>query len=786
MNFQSGVKLLLAVVAALLAVTSAHAQKSPGTQELLERYCFQCHSADDAEGDVRLDQFAADDFDLFERIYEQVSSEQMPPGDESQPSGKERKQLVNHFLDLAKKSSVPATAALRRLNKREYGNTVRDLLGLDEGIFDPAKFIYKDEVEGFDTDADSLVTSNELLLEYLKAANFSLQQALFSLAAKQPRPDVINVDPRKMTGAAGRFETRSRNAYVFRIGLSKIYDRSPKRLINRPGRYRITVTASAIGKDRYPIPFTPGDKAPILAIGTMSGDRSAASEVDQHEETFTLKYNKEQTFQVERQIDKGFHPYLSFVNGAKKPMVLIRAGLRRKTLTKKDVAGPYVGPGIRVTQFKIEGPFYDDWPPKSVQTALGNDSIPDFNDAKARLVLLGRFAKRAFRRNVSRQEMDLWVKYLKTRHDASGNWKDAVIETMTAMMASPDFLYLREDEGALDAWQLANRLSYFCWSTMPDDQLFSLAESGKLTEPEVLKQQVERLLGDERSRRFSDSFVNQWLALDTLGTMPPDKKLFRLYNSALESAMRSETLQFFRHVFQKNRSVEDFIDSDYTFLNSKLAELYDVPFQDRGKADKGQVVFAKLPRNSDRGGILGHASMLTLTSNGVETSPVERGVWVLEHFMGTPPPPPPEEVPALVPDQNGAQSVRQLLEKHRTDSACMTCHRRIDPLGFALEAYDPIGRSRTRYSKRQKVSTQGRFNGQKFDDIDGLKRILASDIRPFARNLIVRIAEYAKGRKLVAADYPTVETILASVEKKNFRLKDIVFHVVTSDLMTHK
>ena len=786
-NFDRIAILLLFVVAGMLGATSdVGAQESARTQKLLKKYCFQCHNADDAEGDVRLDQFGADDFDLFERIYEQISSKQMPPGDEAQPTAKERKQLADHFLNLAKTSSVPETAALRRLNKREYGNTVRDLLGLDEGIFDPAKFIYKDEVEGFDTEADSLVTSNELLLEYLKAADFSLQQALFSLDPKRPRPNVINVDTRKMTGAASRFMTRGRDAFIFRVGQSKIHDRGPDRLIDRPGRYRITVTASGIDKNRYPVLFTPGENPPILAIGTMSGNRLAASEVDPHVETFTLKYDKEQTFQVERQIDKGFHPYLSFVNGAKKPAVLIRAGLRRKKLTKKDAAGPYVGPGIRVTQFKIEGPFYDVWPPKSVQTTLDSDSIPDFNSAKARLFLLGRFAKRAFRRKVSRDEMDLWVKYLKTRRGASGNWNDAVIETMTAMMASPDFLYLREGEGELDAWQLASRLSYFCWSTMPDEELFSLAESGKLTGPEVLQKQVKRLLGDERSQRFSDSFVDQWLALDTLGSMPPDKKLFREYNSELESAMRSETLQFFRHVFQENRSVEDFIDSDYTFLNSKLANLYKVPFKAQGKTNKGEVVFAKLPRNSGRGGILGHASMLTLTSNGVETSPVERGVWVLEHFMGTPPPPPPEEVPALVPDQNGAQSVRQLLEKHRSDSACMKCHRRIDPIGFALESYDPIGRFRTKYSKRQKVSTQGRFNGQKFDNVVGLKKILSKDVRPFARNLIVRIAEYAKGRKLVAADYPTVEAILDSTEKKNYRLQDIVYQIATSDLMTRK
>ena len=197
-------------------------------------------------------------------------------------------------------------------------------------------------------------------------------------------------------------------------------------------------------------------------------------------------------------------------------------------------------------------------------------------------------------------------------------------------------------------------------------------------------------------------------------------------------------------------------------------------------------MLTRLPAGSQRGGILGHASVLTLTSNGVETSPVVRGVWVLDHFLGTPPPPPPKEVPALVPDLNGAQSVRQMLEKHRSDPACMKCHQRMDPLGFALEAFDHVGRFRTKYSKQQEVSTEGRFKGENFNDISGLKQILSSDVRPFARNLIVRIAEYAKGRKLVATDYQTVEAILTATDARDFRLQDIVREVANSDLMTHK
>ncbi len=270
--------------------------------------------------------------------------------------------------------------------------------------------------------------------------------------------------------------------------------------------------------------------------------------------------------------------------------------------------------------------------------------------------------------------------------------------------------------------------------------------------------------------------------------------------------MLEETRRYFGYVLNENRSVRDFIDSDYSFVNRGLANLYGVPFQPVAGASSGSVgpwtttaagspshstnrggfVKVTFPPNAQRGGLLGHGSILTLTANGVETSPVERGVWVLADLLGTPPPPPPKEVPAITPDLNGAETVRDLLEKHRSDAACMECHRRMDPLGFALEAYDPIGRFRTKYSKTQRVSTEGNYLGKNFADVTELKQILSTDIRPFARNLIIRIAEYAKGRTLVAADYATVESIVNETESNDYRLKDVVIAIATSELMTHR
>lgn len=776
-----------------IAFVACFVDALPAQQVSLQKFCVRCHGQDTQEGDVRLDKLPSGDADLYTRIYEQLSSQQMPPDDELQPSREERAQLAARFLELAKQSAQPRTAALRRLNKREYSNTVRDLLGLHDGIFDPGKFIYKDEIEhGFDTQADLLVTSNELLLEYLEAAQSSLGQALFSLDPQPPKPNVIRVQMDRMTGATRRYETKSANAYVFRIGGgAKVHDTSPRKLMREPGLYRITVTASAIDKQRYSVPFAPADRPPILAIGAISGIRSADSELDRHEKSYPLAYDKERTIHVERWIEEGFHPYLRFTNGPSKPITQVRSNLRRKKITKAEANRQFLGPGIRITEFKIEGPIYKTWPPESVTTTIGSNTIPNLEVREQRLFLLVRFAKRAFRRDVRREEMSLWIKYLESRFETSKDWRTAIVETMTAMMASPDFLYLRENEGQLDTFQLASRLSYFFWSTMPDAELFALAEKGKLKDASVLHQQVDRLFNDPRSSRFCDSFVDQWLSLDTLGTMPPDSKEFRFYNESLEESMRNETRLLFRRVFKENRSIAEFIDSDYTFLNGALANLYGIPWNGNStgpekKTQGGELVLTKLPQDSPRGGVLGHASVLTLTSNGVETSPVVRGVWVLEHFLGTPAPPPPAEVPALVPDLNGAKSVRQLLEMHRSDAACMKCHQRIDPLGFALENFDHVGRFRTRYSKRQKVSTHGRFMGNDFDDLSGLKEILAADLNLFARNLIIKLAEYAKGRKLVAADYPIVESILKATEKDGFKLKHIVFRIATSELMANK
>jgi hypothetical protein len=783
MKLSMNIAATLAILVLSVLAVGAKGQDSP--QPLLKNYCTQCHGSEKQKGDVRLDDITKIDSTLWKTIFEQLASGEMPPNEKSQPNDRERKLLMDHALLAAAKDQPVTASSFRRLNKREYSHTVRDLLGLRSGTFDPGEYIYKDELsDGFDTEAKALVISNELLLEYLRAGEKSLRHALFTADVNRPTVRDVTVDINKMQGTGGRrYITATKEHMIMRNGGNgKIFASGATRAMEQPGRYTITVTAAGIDRDRYRVRFAPAEGPLILGFGVMQDSAESVSSGGTLQKTFELKDEADQTFTFNAWIDKGYFPYFSFVNGHDKPITQVRAGIRHRDLPPAADHEPYVGPAVRVSAFKIEGPFYDEWPPASFRTTFDAEGIPDLADATARERAVERFAARAFRRPVTKEELAPYYRYIDKKHAETKDWHESVIRTFAAMMGSVDFLYLREEGGELTAHSLASRLSYFLWSTMPDAELFALANSGKLKEPDVLKSQVTRMLADPRADRFCDSFTDQWLGLNTLGTMPPDAKSdeFRIYyRAALEPAMREETHQFFRHVLRENRSVRDFIDSDYTFINAELAELYGVPFT----GGKDEFARVSLPPTAHRGGLMGHASVLTLSANGVDTSPVERGVWVLKNLLGTPPPPPPKEVPALVPDLNGAKTVRDLLEKHRNDAACMECHRQIDPAGFALEAYDPIGRYRTRYSETQAVSTEGEYRGKPFDNVAGLKKLMLAQIRPFARSLVVRISEYAKGRKLEASDLKTVELLTEQAAKNDFRLNDMISEIATGDLM---
>ncbi len=785
----------LAVLQLCAAVSAADVPAN--LRLLLEKNCTQCHGKEKQKGDVRLDDANTFTPELWGRVYDQLAKREMPPDDKPQPTEAERQGLIQHALAAAQQSTQIATTGMRRLNKREYGNTVKDLLGLHLGTFDPGEYIYKDEVPGLDTEAAALVTSNELLLEYLNAADKSVRHALFTDSTQRPNPQVIKVNLAKMAGTSRRYINHASEYVIGRCGGREtprpadghLYDGESTRTMRIPGRYKITVTACAVDRDAYELRLQPAEGPVIMGFGTKADDLDSVSGEGRRLRTFELKDDVDQTFEFETWIDKDHFPYFSFVNGSDKPITQLRAAARQKKIKEEEVDKPYAGPGIRISRYQVEGPLYDEWPPASIKTTLGVKEMPDFSSPATRQRIVQNFATRAFRRPVTSAEIQPYVAYLDQQQAATRDWRESLIKTFAAMMTSADFLYRREAQGELPALVLANRLSYLLWSSMPDAELFALASTGKLKEPSVLLAEARRFLRDPRSQSFGDSFADQWLSLGKLGTMPPDLRgEYRKYNDLnLEPAMREETRRFFRSALQENRSIRDFIDSDYTFVNEALASHYGVPFE-RSKTDflKTEFLRVSLPPGSMRGGLLGQGSILTLTANGVETSPIIRGHWILNELLGTPPPPPPKEVPAIAPDINGALTVRQQLEKHRTDANCAACHRQMDPLGFALESFDPIGGLRTRYSKTQAVSTDGTYKGKDFANVTDLKKILASDLRPFARHLTILMTEYAKGRKLVPADYPAIEAVLDRTAANDFRLQDMLLQVITGELMRNR
>ena len=352
----------------------------------------------------------------------------------------------------------------------------------------------------------------------------------------------------------------------------------------------------------------------------------------------------------------------------------------------------------------------------------------------------------------------------------------------TALLCSPRFLYLRENAGDLDTYALASRLSYFLWSSMPDETLFRLAAKNKLREPAVMRAQVERMLKDPKAEAFVQNFTTTWLRLDKLGKMPPEKGgPFRFYHDRrMEPMLSKQAAAFFADVLVRNERITTFIHSDHTYLNAHIARW----MYNRGDVP-GEGMIRVPTHDPRRGGILTMPAVMTATANGVDTSPIVRGVWLLENILGTPPSPPPPDVEQLSPDLRGAKTIREQLELHRKHEACASCHRKIDPMGFAFENFDPVGRWRTNYrtNGRPKIDATTELpNGDQLADIVAFKQMLLKREPDFARCLTEKMLTYATGRRLEPLDRGEINRITTALAKNGNRLRDLVHLVATSEI----
>lgn len=786
-------------------------------QPFLKEYCIQCHGPEKQKGERQFDGLSypiIDDNALidYQDILDLLNLGDMPPEDEEQPDPTEKQAIVDWLTEAVSdayhsKKITGGETVLRRLNHREYFNTISDLFQMDMSMFDPTEaFPGERMVEHQDNIGDTLVTSGYLLDQYFDAADRIVEKAL----PFQKKPESQSwhfagdfeqqpeLNKRHMVAHGQRYL----NIYEAPNTIRRFGAYAPlmafKDGVPEGGYYKIRTLAEAVNRyhnfNPKKVTNDPDDPMRLRVIpghkrfGAMHLPQPYAPDLA----TFELTDEGPAWYTTETWLDKGFSPRFIYLNGS----MDIRPAFREVTNLVKANPDPSIPPEeleedymavaikhgviphIRIHEVEISGPYYNEWPTPTWKTIVGKGS---FKPSQTRRII-EQFATRAYRRPVQKEEVDRLMVVVDARLDQGHTPFESMKDGLKAALCSPAFLYLEENREAPDANQLSDygiaaRLSYFLWSSLPDEELLKLAKRNKLNQSKTLKAQVDRMLQDPRSDRFVSGFLDSWLTLRNLGDAPPDRKKFEAYYSEnLEEAMRTETELFARNALNENLNIDNFLDSDFTFVNQALADLYG--FEDI-EGDGFQRIDLDDPR---RGGLLGQASILTVTANGVDTSPVLRGVWLLENLLGTPPAPPPPDVEPLNPDIRGATTIRDQLAKHRETTACYECHRKIDPLGFALENFDPIGQWRTHYDERVEIDASGELpSGEDFEDVVQFKKALMSRKDAFARALTKKMLAYSLGRRIEIMDRPQIDELLTSLETEGNGFRDLVHLIVSSE-----
>lgn len=788
----------------------------------LATYCTDCHGLDKQKGDRRFDILPAEINDNntladYQDILDQLNLSEMPPKKARQPTDKERSVIIEWLTERigkyhASRKGSGSQTVLRRLNVREYLNTIRDLLHLDTTMFDPTATFPKDQTRHhFDNVGERLVTSGFLLARYLEAAEQTIDKALLATAKPQIRKWTFRDDFRQQPeiDQVHKRTTRFKHLTLYDVVGADKHEGAYAPIhafsegVPIDGYYQIRLKAEALNRiNPYDPEFLGLDPSEPFRLGIVPGDFTAGYiHKPQPVEPLLAEIelaDEARWYAVRVWMDRGYSPRFTFRNGLMDVRNLYPRVLRKyPELFPKDRKGG-IGdnrfnvikhgklPQINIHEVEIEGPFYDSWPTAGQRALLGDkcEEILATRSLSTRQMrdLLRSFLSRAYRHPATSEDIDRIMQVVNARQKQGRNTLAAFADGLKAALCSPNFLYMEENPAVatgpeLTSTALASRLSYFLWSSMPDQILRNLAATDELRKPKILKAQVGRMLKDKRSDAFITGFLGSWLNLRALGSTPPDRGRFRdFYHYDLDAAMRQETHLFTRHLIDRNLGITNFLDSRFTFVNKPLARHYGID----PPAGSG---FQKIALNTRRrGGLLGQASVLTVTANGIDTSPVVRGIWVLENILGTPPSPPPPDVEPLDPDIRGAKTIRDQLKKHREVATCFDCHRKIDPLGFALENFDPIGAWRDTYGRRNKVDAAGELpNGESFTDIIGLKQILLSHSDQFAKTLSQKLLAYATGRELSVTDRPHIDRILRASGEHGNRFRDLIQLVVASE-----
>jgi Protein of unknown function (DUF1592)/Protein of unknown function (DUF1588)/Protein of unknown function (DUF1585)/Protein of unknown function (DUF1587)/Protein of unknown function (DUF1595)/Planctomycete cytochrome C len=803
----------------LLAVSSI-ASADAQTAAFLRKHCIRCHGSQQQIADRRFDTLPVqirklDDLERYQEIVDQLNLESMPPEDEPQPSTEDRARAIAHLTQQlttarAALKTSGGHSVLRRLNSWEYRHTIGDLLGLNVDVWNPAEdFPAEVTVDGFDNNGAGLVTSGMLMSHYFEAAEEAIrratkfgerpaatkyaQQSPFYFGGKDNNdlPKLFQVDRFRFIPKTPYTDLYGRHYRGGHIGFLPLLRQGG---VAHSGIYTIRVRAAAVSRvhdyGKALGDFRNGDPLVMeIAAVDRRGSVESTGNVSKMTSLARIELTKDepQWFEWNVYMEAGYEPEVRFRNGpmAAKRMVRLlttqaadkpefKPFIEMKGGTEKahGVLKAYQGPRLRIWEIQLEGPHVDTWPPSGHRALYGN-LTPDELNATTISQRLAAFAEKAFRHPPVDGDLEPIQRLVAARLNEGVAPLHALQLGCQAILCSPGFLYLNLGEGESDEIALASRLSYFLWSSPPDDTLLKLATAGKLKSG--LSAQVNRMLADSRSDRFVRHFVRRWLDLDNIGTMPPSEDFLVYYRDNLETAMRAETEGFFRHVLDNNLSPREFLDADYSFLNRELALHYGIEGVEGNELQRVSL------KGRRRGGLLGHGAFLTASANGVDTSPVVRGIYVLEKILGYTPPAPPPDVPAIEPDIRGAVTIREQLEKHREVPSCAVCHRKIDPLGFALENFDAVGGWRDNYEKKTPIDPTGKLpGGDMFRTVPEFRKLMVERQGQFNRCLTEKLMTYALGRELEVGDRPSVDKILAELEAAKGGLRDLIRLIVLS------
>jgi hypothetical protein len=791
-----------AVAIAVAATITLQAADPAAPIALVQKNCIGCHNPTTKNGDIDLKTAVAskstftENRELWEKVIEKLRTKQMPPPPLPPPPAEAVAQTAAFLkAEFARQDAaikpLPGRVSARRLNKAEYNNTIRDLLGVD---IRPADAFPADTAAfGFDNISDALNINPALLENYLAAAERSVRTALFGPDRRKPAaihysaPVRINLS----RGSTGMIK----DPFNYdETGLSTWHSFHVMHRFEVDGEYDLRLTLNG---------HRPNQSMPARPALYVDGKLVKEFEVDATDLEGQIVEVRVPVPAGERLISVTYHrnyhglpPKYGGPEPSTRPPEPLLTSTRGK-LSEKDIETlRKFGTRIKTDgiETRIENRFesIDVIGPYQQKTGASKASLNlvftcGHVDGKQHAAacprkIIADFASRAFRRPATAAETGKYFGFYELARKEGDSFEEGIATALQAILIAPEFLFRIEkdpagsDPAPLRPYELASRLSYFLWSSMPDAELLRVAGNGSVTQPEVLRAQVRRMLRDPKSFALVENFGGQWLQFRNIDVVRPDPGVFPLFDDSLRHAMRRETELFFDSIVRNNGSLLDLLDANYSFLNERLARYYGVP-------GVSGPEFRRVDMSNTRrgGGILAHGSLLTVTSYSTRTSPVLRGKWILETILNSPPPAPPPGVPPLEEPKPGQNmSLRQQMEAHRSNPACSSCHSRMDPLGFGLENFNAVGAWRDKDGAAPVDAAGSLSDGRSFGTPAELKQILKGDRSAFLKGVTEKMLVYAIGRGTELYDRPTLKSIVAEVEKNDYQFHSLVLSIVDS------